>query len=165
MCDFDRFERGSKADQVDRWLSHYHGLVAKEQQLSKTIEQNRANMDGIKGIAYDGDGGHAAPTDDAIPMQVARLMEINGRLDAIRADTIKRRDAIENAIDSLPNPTHSAILRGHYINRLRWEQLCAMDETFTTYRTMMRWRKAALESIYDLDLIPNAERLPRVPAL
>ena len=165
MCAFDRFERGSKADQVDRWLSHYHGLKAKELQLAKTIEQNRAELDGIKAVRYDKDGGGSTPNDDAFVNQVARMDEINSRLESIREDTIRRRDAMESAIDALPDPTHSAILRGHYINRLRWEQLCAMDETATSYRTMMRWRKAALESIYDLDLIPPAERMPRVPAL
>lgn len=165
MCDFDRFERGSKADQVDRWLSHYHGLKAKELQLAKTIEQNRAELDGIKAVRYDKDGGGSTPNDDAFVNQVARMDEINSRLESIREDTIRRRDAMESAIDALPDPTHSAILRGHYINGEKWEMLCVMDETACSYRSMMRWRKAALESIYDLDLIPPAERMPRVPAL
>lgn len=165
MCDFDKFEQGSRAYQVDRWLSRYHGLKAKELQLCKTIEANRAELDGIKAVRYDRDGGASAPNDDAFVSQIARIGEINAHLESIRDDTIRRRDEMERAIDSLPNPTHSAILRGHYINRMRWEQMCAMDETFTSYRTMMRWRKAALESIYDLDLMPVTERLPRVPAL
>ena len=165
MCDFDKFERGSKADQVDRWLSNYHGLKAKELQLAKTIELNRAELDGIKAVRYDKDGGGSEPNDDAFIKQIARVDEINARLESIRDDTIRRRDQMENAIDALPDPVHSAILRGHYINRLRWEQLCAMDETATSYRTMMRWRKQALESIYDLDPMPTTERMPRIPAL
>lgn len=165
MCDFDRFERGSKADQVDRWLGHYHGLKAKEQQLNTTIAANRAELDGIRAVRYDKDGGSTMPNDDAFANQVSRIDEINSRLEAIRDDTIRRRDAIEDAIDALPDPTHAAILRGHYINRLQWEELCTIEGRVISYRTMMRWRKAALESIYDLDLIPPAERLPRVSAL
>ena len=165
MCDFDRFERGSKADQVDRWLRKYRGLKAKEQQLAETIRQKEDEADGLKGIDYSRDSVQSAANDDALMLLVERLDEIRANLNAVRDDALRREREMEAAIDALPDPTHSAILRGHYINRLRWEQLCAMDETFTTYRTMMRWRKAALESIYDLDLMPASERLPRVPAL
>lgn len=165
MCDFDKFERGSKADQVDRWLRKYRGLKAKEQQLSETIRQKEAEADGLKGIDYSRDSVQSAANDDALMLIVERLDEIRESLKAVRADALRREQEMEAAIDSLPDPMHSAILRGHYINGQRWELLCALDETACSYRSMMRWRKAALESIYDLDMMPTSERLPRVPAI
>ena len=165
MCDFDKFEPGTKADQVDRWLRKYRGLKAKEQQLSETIRQKEAEADGLKGIDYSRDNVSTPANDDALMLIVERLDDIRESLTAVRQDALRREMEMEAAIDALPDPMHSAILRGHYINGLRWEMLCSMDETACSYRSMMRWRKAALESIYDLDLIPHMERLPRVPAL
>lgn len=165
MCDFDKFEHGSKADQVDRWLRKYRGLKAKESQLSETIRIKQSEMDGLKGIDYSRDNVQAAPSDDALMLMVARLDEIRASLDSVRLDALRREAEMEAAIDALPEPMWCAVLRGHYINGERWESLCAQDETMCSYRTMMRWRKAALECIYDMDMMPPSERLPRVPAL
>ena len=165
MCDFDRFERGSKADQADRWLSRYRGLKAKEAQLSETIRAKQAEVDGIRGIDYTREGQNGPAHDDALMLIVDQLDAIRSSLDAVRLDAIRREREIEEAIDALPDPMQCAILRGHYINGIRWEVLCASGEIKCSYRTMMRWRRLALEAIYDMDLIPPSERLPRVPAL
>lgn len=150
---------------MDRWLSRYRGLKAKETQLSETIRLKQEEMDGLKGIDYSRGASGCQPKDDAFVALVDRLDEIRASLDAVRLDALRREREIEDAIDALPDPMQGAILRGHYINGQRWEVLCASADTMCSYRTMMRWRKAALEAIYDADLIPHMERLPRVPAL
>jgi len=165
MCDFDQLERGSKADQVDRWLKRYRGLRAKEHELQSTIDATKAEYDGVRGIDYSRDNVQTTATDDGTMLLVIHLADVLEDLERVHADAVRRENEMEAAIDALPDPMHSAILRAHYINGKRWEDVCATDATRTTYRTMMRWRKAALESLYDLDLMPPTERLPRIPAL
>ena len=165
MCDFDELEPGSKADQAERWLGKYLKLKAKVLQLDGAIADNEAMADGIRGIDYSRDPVQTSPTDDAMMRRVESLGEVRESLQAIRDEAAKSMRVMEKAVGALPDPMHSAVLCGHYINGRRWEELCNEDSMACSYRTMMRRRKAALESLYDLDLIPHTERLPRVPAL
>ena len=56
--------------------------------------------------------------------KVEKLIDLQKKYYNIRNDTIRKCAEIENAIETLSDPTERSLMRYKYINGLTWEEVC-----------------------------------------
>lgn len=155
----EEFERYKRA-QAAKWLDHVRGLSIRAEKLKAEADMQRDQMDGVKGVSYDGGGG-GSPSDDAVLRAVARLHAAIRRYAEEMAELVSEQEAAHDALAKLDKAEHEVALSKHYILGETWEKVC-VDMGYT-WDGMMTLRRQALSAAYEV--MPPRWRDPLHPAV
>ena len=106
-------------EETKAWLRSYRYLQKEAERVEDELafwrskaEKMTRQMSGMPGSSGEGDRVSAA---------VEKIVELEEKLEKAHAEVLERREAIESAIDTLPNETYRLLLKLKYINNDTWE--------------------------------------------
>lgn len=109
------------------------------------LEEARRTLE-VRGVQY-GDKVSTSPTDAAIPEGVAKVIELEGKLDQFLVGYIENRSELIDVLSRIESPYYDALF-GHYLLNMKWEELCV--EMHYSYRMIMYFRHKGLLKLYEV---------------
>ena len=147
------------AEQAALYLDRVRGLSVKVKSLTMTIQELEAKAEGVGAMRYDKDNVKTSPTDDTMPNNVSRLIELKAERERKLELYQKEIDAVFRALDRMENLTYSAALEMHYVNGVSWKDV--RHKLGYSKPHMMTIRQKALTDFYEV--MPPSEHFIGVP--
>lgn len=108
-------------EETKTWLKSYQYLLKEAERIEEELEYWRSKAEKMtremSGQPSGSGGG------DQVSSSVEKIMELEEELEDKHKDLLERKEAIETAIDALPNETYRLLLKLKYINGNKWETI------------------------------------------
>lgn len=134
-------------EEVKTWLRSYRYLKSEVERLEEELAEWRSKAEKmtreLSGMPSGSGGG------DKVPACVEKIWELERKLSAKLSDMVEQRQAIERAIESLPNK-QKQLMRYRYIDGMKWENVAV--EMNMEYRWVLRIHGRALQEICKLTM-------------
>lgn len=134
-------------EEVKTWLRSYRYLKSEVERLEEELAEWRSKAEKmtreLSGMPSGSGGG------DKVPACVEKIWELERKLSAKLSDAVEQRQAIERAIESLPDEKKQ-LMRYRYIDGMKWEKVAV--EMNLEYRWVLRIHGRALQEICKLTM-------------
>lgn len=134
-------------EEVKTWLRSYRYLKSEAERLEEELAEWRSKAEKmtreLSGMPSRSGGG------DKVPACVEKIWELERKLSAKLSDMVEQRQAIERAIEALPDK-QKQLMRYRYIDGMKWEKVAA--EMNMEYRWVLRIHGRALQEICKLTM-------------
>lgn len=134
-------------EEVKTWLRSYRYLKSEAERLEEELAEWRSKAEKmtreLSGMPSGSGGG------DKVPACVEKIWELERKLSAKLSDMVEQRQAIERAIESLPDKKKQ-LMRYRYIDGMKWEKVAV--EMNMEYRWVLRIHGRALQEICKLTM-------------
>lgn len=134
-------------EEVKTWLRSYRYLKNEVERLEEELAEWRSKAEKmtreLSGMPSGSGGG------DKVPACVEKIWELERKLSAKLSDMVEQRQAIERAIESLPDKKKQ-LMRYRYIDGMKWEKVAV--EMNMEYRWVLRIHGRALQEICKLTM-------------
>lgn len=134
-------------EEVKTWLRSYRYLKSEAERLEEELAEWRSKAEKmtreLSGMPSGSGGG------DKVPACVEKIWELERKLSAKLSDAVEQRQAIERAIESLPDKKKQ-LMRYRYIDGMKWEKVAV--EMNMEYRWVLRIHGRALQEICKLTM-------------
>lgn len=134
-------------EEVKTWLRSYRYLKSEAERLEEELAYWRSKAEKmtreLSGMP-SGSGGR-----DKVPACVEKIWELEREFNTKLSDMVEQRQAIERAIESLPNK-QKQLMRYRYIDGMKWEKVAV--EMNMEYRWVLRIHGRALQEICKLTM-------------
>ena len=134
-------------EEVKTWLRSYRYLKNEVERLEEELAEWRSKAEKmtreLSGMPSGSGGG------DKVPACVEKIWELERKLSAKLSDMVEQRQAIERAIESLPNK-QKQLMHYRYIDGMKWENVAV--EMNMEYRWVLRIHGRALQEICKLTM-------------
>ena len=134
-------------EEVKTWLRSYRYLKSEAERLEEELAYWRSKAEKmtreLSGMPSGSGGG------DKVPACVEKIWELERELNAKLSDIVEQRQAIERAIESLPNK-QKQLMHYRYIDGMKWEKVAV--EMNLEYRWVLRIHGRALQEICKLTM-------------
>lgn len=132
---------------VKIWLRSYRYLKNEVERLEEELAEWRSKAEKmtreLSGMPSGSGGG------DKVPACVEKIWELERKLSAKLSDMVEQRQAIERAIEALPDK-QKQLMRYRYIDGMKWEKVAV--EMNMEYRWVLRIHGRALQEICKLTI-------------
>lgn len=125
------------------------------------VDDARARAEGVGAMDYSKVMVSSSPTDDAMAMAVAEVIEAVREYATELADYERMRAEADRTLRLMDDETEAAVLRYRYLCGWTWERVCV--QMSYTYDGMMKLRRRALSSYWRV--MPHEYRDPMPPAV
>lgn len=134
-------------EEVKTWLRSYRYLKSEAERLEEELAEWRSKAEKmtreLSGMPSGSGGG------DKVPACVEKIWELERKLSAKLSDMVEQRQAIERAIESLPDK-QKQLMHYRYIDGMKWEKVAV--EMNMEYRWVLRIHGRALQEICKLTM-------------
>lgn len=134
-------------EEVKTWLRSYRHLKSEAERLEEELAEWRSKAEKmtreLSGMPSGSGGG------DKVPACVEKIWELERELNTKLSDMVEQRQAIERAIESLPDKKKQ-LMRYRYIDGMKWEKVAV--EMNMEYRWVLRIHGRALQEICKLTM-------------
>lgn len=134
-------------EEVKTWLRSYRYLKNEVERLEEELAEWRSKAEKmtreLSGMPSGSGGG------DKVPACVEKIWELEREFNTKLSDMVEQRQAIERAIESLPNK-QKQLMRYRYIDGMKWEKVAV--EMNMEYRWVLRIHGRALQEICKLTM-------------
>ena len=134
-------------EEVKTWLRSYRYLKSEVERLEEELAEWRSKAEKmtreLSGMPSGSGGG------DKVPACVEKIWELERKLSAKLSDMVEQRQAIERAIEALPDK-QKQLMHYRYIDGMKWEKVAA--EMNMEYRWVLRIHGRALQEICKLTM-------------
>lgn len=134
-------------EEVKTWLRSYRYLKNEVERLEEELAEWRSKAEKmtreLSGMPSGSGGG------DKVPACVEKIWELERKLSAKLSDMVEQRQAIERAIESLPDK-QKQLMHYRYIDGMKWEKVAV--EMNMEYRWVLRIHGRALQEICKLTM-------------
>ena len=134
-------------EEVKTWLRSYRYLKNEAERLEEELAEWRSKAEKmtreLSGMPSGSGGG------DKVPACVEKIWELERKLSAKLSDMVEQRQAIERAIEALPDK-QKQLMRYRYIDGMKWEKVAV--EMNMEYRWVLRIHGRALQEICKLTM-------------
>lgn len=134
-------------EEVKTWLRSYRYLKSEAERLEEELAEWRSKAEKmtreLSGMPSGSGGG------DKVPACVEKIWELERKLSAKLSDMVEQRQAIERAIEALPDK-QKQLMHYRYIDGMKWEKVAV--EMNMEYRWVLRIHGRALQEICKLTI-------------
>lgn len=134
-------------EEVKTWLRSYRYLKNEVERLEEELAEWRSKAEKmtreLSGMPSGSGGG------DKVPACVEKIWELERKLSAKLSDMVEQRQAIERAIEALPDK-QKQLMHYRYIDGMKWEKVAV--EMNMEYRWVLRIHGRALQEICKLTM-------------
>lgn len=134
-------------EEVKTWLRSYRYLKSEVERLEEELAGWRSKAEKmtreLSGMPSGSGGG------DKVPACVEKIWELERKLSAKLSDMVEQRQAIERAIEALPDK-QKQLMHYRYIDGMKWEKVAV--EMNMEYRWVLRIHGRALQEICKLTM-------------
>lgn len=134
-------------EEVKTWLRSYRYLKSEAERLEEELAEWRSKAEKmtreLSGMPSGSGGG------DKVPACVEKIWELERKLSAKLSDMVEQRQAIERAIEALPDK-QKQLMHYRYIDGMKWEKVAV--EMNMEYRWVLRIHGRALQEICKLTM-------------
>lgn len=134
-------------EEVKTWLRSYRYLKSEVERLEEELAEWRSKAEKmtreLSGMPSGSGGG------DKVPACVEKIWELERKLSAKLSDMVEQRQAIERAIEALPD-NQKQLMHYRYIDGMKWEKVAV--EMNMEYRWVLRIHGRALQEICKLTM-------------
>ncbi len=134
-------------EEVKTWLRSYRYLKSEVERLEEELAEWRSKAEKmtreLSGMPSGSGGG------DKVPACVEKIWELERKLSAKLSDMVEQRQAIERAIEALPDK-QKQLMHYRYIDGMKWEKVAV--EMNMEYRWVLRIHGRALQEICKLTM-------------
>lgn len=134
-------------EEVKTWLRSYRYLKSEVERLEEELAEWRSKAEKmtreLSGMPSGSGGG------DKVPACVEKIWELERKLSAKLSDMVEQRQAIERAIEALPDK-QKQLMHYRYIDGMKWEKVAV--EMNMEYRWVLRIHGRALQEICKLTI-------------
>lgn len=136
---------------VKEYLGEIRRLTGVIEDLEKSIEILRDDIESIKGIQYDKDKVMTTASGDAMVNKVIRLEQMMGNIGDIMIERAKKRAQITTQITLMANRTYMQLLFKRYVEFKKFEQIAIeMNYTYEYVRQLHAQALGEFEKLYDI---------------
>lgn len=132
------------------YLSQIHRLDEEIKANKRRIRELSADIGGVRAIDYSGDKVSGSNDADPMASQIAKLIDMEGR---VRAETIElqeKKDKIIREIRQLEDVRYVTLLTMRYVHCDRWEQIAV--DMHLTIRWVYQMHGEALKAFEKLNM-------------
>ena len=134
-------------EEVKTWLRSYRYLKSEVERLEEELAEWRSKAEKmtreLSGMPSGSGGG------DKVPACGEKIWELERKLSAKLSDMVEQRQAIERAIEALPDK-QKQLMHYRYIDGMKWEKVAV--EMNMEYRWVLRIHGRALQEICKLTM-------------
>lgn len=134
-------------EEVKTWFRSYRYLKSEVERLEEELAEWRSKAEKmtreLSGMPSGSGGG------DKVPACVEKIWELERELNAKLSDIVEQRQAIERAIEALPDK-QKQLMHYRYIDGMKWEKVAV--EMNMEYRWVLRIHGRALQEICKLTM-------------